>query len=227
MKSAKPYVIVNMAASIDGKISDERRRQLCISCSEDLARVDRLRAESDAIMVGIGTIIADDPRLTVKSEELRKWRLAQGKPENPMRVVVDSRCRIPQNAKVLNGEARTIIAVSKLADGRRIAEVSRRAEVVVCGERKVDLVSLMKELYRRDVRKLMVEGGGTLVSSLLRSSLVDEMYIYFAPIFIGGAESPTLCDGSSFDPPLKAKLVALERLGEGILVRLSFKVQES
>ncbi len=219
----KPFVFVNVAASLDGKISDERRRQLRISCEEDLKRVDKLRASADAIMVGIGTVLADDPRLTVKSEELRRRRVEEGKSENPLRVVVDSKCRLPLNAKVLNGEAKTLIATSKAANSERVAEVSKFAEVVVLGEQQVDLRALMEELYARGVRKLMVEGGGTLISSLLREALVDEMYVYYAPIFIGGANSPTLCDGKSFIPPLKAELEFVKRFGEGILIKLRFR----
>ena len=153
----KPFVFINVASSVDGKISDESRKQLRISCDEDLKRVDRLRAESDAIMVGIGTVLADNPRLTVKSEELRRWRIEQGKPENPIRIVVDSRCRIPLNAEVLNGEAKTIVAVSKLANRSKVEKLRRKAEVVVFGENKVNLADLMRYLYEIGVRKVMVE----------------------------------------------------------------------
>ncbi len=218
----KPFVFVNIAASLDGKISDESRRQVRISCDEDMKRVDELRASSDAIMVGIGTVLADDPRLTVKDGKLREKRVKEGKPPNPLRVVVDSRCRVPLGAKILNGEAKTVIAVSRRADKSRIEEVSKYAEVVVCGEEKVDLAELLERLYDMGVRKLMVEGGGTLVSSLIRHRLVDEMYIYYAPMFIGGASSPTICDGKSFDEPIKVSLKSVESLGEGILVKIKF-----
>ncbi|MEM0202525.1 MAG: 2,5-diamino-6-(ribosylamino)-4(3H)-pyrimidinone 5'-phosphate reductase [Archaeoglobaceae archaeon] len=214
----RPYVFVNIAASIDGKISDESRKQLKISCEEDLRRVDELRASADAIMVGIGTILADDPKLNVKSEALRRRRVLEGKSENPIKVVVDSKCRIPENAKALEDKA--IVAVSKLADKKRVERIAKRAEVVVFGEEKVDLKSLLGYLYERGVRRLMVEGGGTLISSLLRENLVDEVFVYFAPIIIGGEKSPTICDGRSFEKPLHLQLVSVERLGEGILVHL-------
>jgi len=215
----RPFVFVNIASSIDGKISNEKRIRLRISCDEDLKRVDKLRAESDAIMVGIGTVLADDPRLTVKSEELRARRLAEGKSENPIRVVVDSKCRIPVNARILSDEARTIVAVSKSADKNRIDQISKRAEVVIFGNDKVDLKALMRYLYEIGVQKLMVEGGGTLINSLLREKLVDEIYIYYAPIIIGGEKSPTICNGKSFENPIKLELVSIERLGEGLLMR--------
>lgn len=217
-KAMRPHVFVNLAASIDGKISDESRKQLRISCEDDLRRVDELRAHADAIMVGIGTILADDPRLNVKSEELRRKRVLEGKSENPLKVVVDSRCRIPENAKVFEGEV--IVAVSKLAEKERVERIAKKAEVVVLGEEKVDLKQLMKYLYERGIRRLMVEGGGTLISSLIREGLVDEIFVYFAPILIGGEKSPTICDGRSFEKPIRFEIAKVKRLGEGILVHL-------
>ncbi|MCX8172323.1 MAG: 2,5-diamino-6-(ribosylamino)-4(3H)-pyrimidinone 5'-phosphate reductase [Archaeoglobaceae archaeon] len=214
----RPHVFINIASSLDGKISDEERRQLRISCKEDLKRVDELRASADAIMVGIGTILSDNPKLNVKSEELRKRRLLEGKSENPIKVVVDSKCRIPENAEVFDGEV--IIAVSKLAEKNRMERISKKASVVVFGEEKVDLIALLEYLYKRGIRRLMVEGGGTLISSLFRNALVDEMFIYYAPIIIGGVKSPTICDGNSLSKPFKMDIVSIERLGEGILVHL-------
>lgn len=217
--NVKPFVFINIAASVDGKISDESRKQVKISCEEDFKRVDKLRAESDAVMVGIGTVLADNPRLTVKSYELRRWRIEQGKPENPIRVVVDSRCRIPLNARILNEEAKTIVAVSKLADQSRVENVRRKAEVVTFGESKVDLKALMGYLYEIGVRKVMVEGGATLNYGLLREGLVDEIYVYYGGMIIGGARAPTIVDGSSFNPPIELELISVEKLGRGVLTK--------
>lgn len=216
----RPFVFINVAASLDGKISDEGRRQLRISCSEDLRIVDELRAKSDAIMVGIGTVLTDDPRLTVKSEELRRRRIKEGKDGNPIRVVVDSRCRVPVNSKVMNDEARTIVAVSKAADEARIREISDRAEVVVFGKDRVDLGELLRYLSSIGVERLMVEGGGTLISSLIANNLVDEMRIYYAPMVIGGSKSPTICDGNS--KVVGCTIERIERVGEGFAVFVKF-----
>ncbi len=215
----KPFVFINIAASIDGKISDESRRQIRISCEEDMRRVDELRASSDAIMVGIGTVLSDNPRLTVKSEELRKKRIEKGLDANPVRVVVDSRCRIPPDAKVLNSEAKTIVAVSKAASSDKIDEIRKKADVVILGDKKVDLRGLMHHLYNIGVRRLMVEGGATLNYGLLKEGLVDEIYVYYGSIVIGGANSPTIVDGSSFSPPLRLELLDISRLGRGILAK--------
>lgn len=215
----RPFVFVNVAASLDGKISDETRRQVRISSEEDMSRVDELRAKSDAVMVGIGTILSDDPSLTVKNEKLRARRILLGFQENPVRVVVDSRCRIPLNAKVLDQRAKTIVAVSKIADKEKVEEVRKKAEVIVCGDEKVDLRCLLAHLKNYGIKKLMVEGGGTLINSLLAEGLVDEFYIYYAPIMIGGEKAPTICDGRSFAEKVKFKIVSIEKFGEGFLVK--------
>ena len=220
----RPFVFINIAASVDGKISNEQRRQIRISSNEDLKRVDRLRAESDAIMVGIGTVLSDDPRLTVKSEKLRLERVERGLSENPIRVIVDSKCRVPLSAKVLNDEAKTIIAVSRQADRNKVKVLMERGvEVVEFGEKLVDLRGLMNYLYNIGVRKVMVEGGATLNYSLLKEKLVDEIYVYYGSIIIGGQKSPTIVDGQSFDPPINLELISVERLGNGVLTKWRVK----
>ena len=110
---ARPFIFINSAMSADGKISSVNRRQVRISGETDLARVDGLRASSDAIMVGVGTVLADDPGLRVKSKDSREARLAQGWPENPLRIVADSRARTPPDAKILGPGC--LIAVSQSA----------------------------------------------------------------------------------------------------------------
>ena len=110
----RPFVFINCAMSADGKISTRERRQVRISGPADFARVDALRAESDAVMVGIGTILADDPSLTVKSPTLREKRIKRGACEHPVRIVVDSMARTPPDADILHkGGCRRIIAVSE------------------------------------------------------------------------------------------------------------------
>ena len=216
---SRPFTFVNVAASVDGKISDERRIQLRISGKEDLLRVDRLRAFSDAIMVGIGTVLADDPSLTIKHEALKLERIRNGKNANPLRVVVDSKLRVPLDAKVLDGKAETLIATTKLSNTEKREILAEKAKIKVFGEEKVDLKELCSFLYEHGIERLMVEGGGTLISSMLREKLVDELNIYFGNLIIGGQESPTIVDGSSFYPPLKLELLNLQKLGEGIYTR--------
>lgn len=215
----RPFIFINIAASADGKISDERRKQMKISSEKDFKRVDRLRASCDAIMVGIGTVLSDNPRLTIKDDKLRKEREKNGLTANPLRVIVDSRCRIPPDSETLNDEAHTVVVVAEIADPERVSEIRKKAEVIVSGKDRVNLKNLVKRLYEHGIRKMMVEGGGTLNSGLLHEKLVDEIFVYHGNTIIGGKDSPTVVDGYSFNPPLKLKLLEFKKLGDGLLVR--------
>jgi len=214
---SRPFIFVNIAASVDGKISDESRKRLRISGKEDLLRVDRLRAFSDAIMVGVGTVLSDNPSLTIKQEVLKAERMRNGKPANPMRVVVDSRLRTPPNARVLDGEAETLIATTELSEERRRG--FGKAKIEIFGREKVDLSRLCRFLYEVGVERLMVEGGGTLINSMLKEKLVDELNVYFGNMVVGGRNSPTIVDGTSFDPPVKLELLNFQKLGKGLFTR--------
>jgi len=218
----RPFVFINSAMSADGKISTILRKQVRISGQNDLRRVDTLRAHSDAVMVGIGTILADNPKLTVKSEALTTMRTQQGKPSDPLRVVVDSNARTPLNASVLG--ARALIAVSQKAPQQTVQTLSKKAEVFVAGEDVVDLVALLSNLKQRGVESLMVEGGARLNFALLDLGLVDEIYTYVGNIVIGGNNAPTLVDGAGFIANfLMLDLRGLSRMDDGFLVRWRVK----
>jgi len=208
----RPHIIVNVAMSADGKLSTRERRQVKISGVQDFNRVDRLKAGSDAVMVGIGTIIADDPSLTVKAEECRNNRLKRGADEHPVRIVVDSRARIPPGASILHkGEGKRIIAVSRKADPKKLEKLRELATVIIAGENEVDLPQLMEELGSMGIQRIMVEGGGTLIGGLIKAGLVDEIYTYIGNIIIGGKDAPTLADGAGFiSEPEFCRLTLLE-----------------
>jgi 2,5-diamino-6-(ribosylamino)-4(3H)-pyrimidinone 5'-phosphate reductase len=217
--------VVNVAMSADGKTSTRERRQVKISGKEDYLRVDRLKADSDAVMVGIGTVLADDPSLTVKSEELKQERRAAGKDEHPIRVVVDSTARIPLTASVFRkGSGMRVIAVSQMADAAKVAELKKTSAVVIAGEHEVDLALLLDELGAIGVRRLMVEGGGTLIAGLFAAGLVDEFYSFVGNIIIGGRDAPTPADGTGFmkeEEFFRLALLDAVRMGDGVLLHWS------
>ena len=214
----RPFVFINSAMSADGKISSILHRQVRISGKEDLTRVDELRASSDAIMVGVGTVLADDPGLRVKSELLRMERLERGAYENPLRVVADSLARTPPDAEVLG--AGCIIAVSRAAPSGRLAALYDRCKIFVSGEDRVDLIELMRFLHGFGVKRLMVEGGAILNWSMISAGLVDEIYVYVGNMLIGGEVAPSLVGGAGFSVNFpKLELISLEQLGEGALLR--------
>ena len=223
MEKPKPFVFINAAMSADGKISTVERRQTRISGERDFDRVDSLRAECDAIMVGIGTVLADNPSLTVKSEKRREERRKARKDENPLRIVVDNKARTPVDAEILNkGEGKRIIAVSKQAIVEDVERLGEKAEILICGKEEVNLKNLLYLLWQRGVSRLMVEGGATLNWSLISQGLVDEIYTYVGNMIIGGENAPTLVDGRGFvveDAMVKLELLSAEKMDEGILLR--------
>jgi 2,5-diamino-6-(ribosylamino)-4(3H)-pyrimidinone 5'-phosphate reductase len=223
----RPIVVVNIAMSADGKISTRERRQVRISGEQDFTRVDRLKARCDAVMVGIGTVLADDPSLTVKSEECRHFRRKQGWDEHPVRIVVDSAARTPPDASILTkGDGKRVVAVSKRADLLKISELEKKATVIVAGEDEVDLCTLINELGAMGIHRIMVEGGGTLIAGLIEEGLVHEIYTFIGNIIIGGKDAPTFTDGEGFvleSAFPRLNLLEARRLEEGIL--LHWKVE--
>jgi len=207
----RPYVILNAAMSLDGKIATVTGDSK-ISCEEDLDRIHMLRASVDAVMVGLGTVLADNPSLTV--------RRASG--ENPVRVVVDSLGKIPLNSRVLGASARTIIAVTTKAPKRNVEGLLRKGvQVIAVGEEEVDLKKLLGKLHGLGVQRLLLEGGSTLNWGMFRRGLVDEVKVAVAPYVLGGEEARTLVGGRGFSKISKSislKLVSFDWVGEDLLL---------
>ena len=223
----RPYVIVNVAVSADGKLSTRERRQVKISGKEDFDRVDEMKAGCDAIMVGIGTVLADDPSLTVKSAGRIAERVRNGKPEHPVRIVIDSQARTPSDAKILHkGSGLRIIAMSQSAPAGNIAALKKHADIIQAGEETVDLAFLLTKLSERGIQRLMVEGGGTLIWGMLSAGLVDELTMFVGNIIIGGKDAPTLADGigyiSESDFPVLERMNAVP-MEEGVLIHWRVK----
>ena len=214
------HVVVNAATSVDGKLSTRRREQVDISGPEDFARVDRVRAGSDAVMVGIGTVLADDPSLTVDDSDLVTGRSERGESAQPARVVADSRARTPADARVLDDAAATYVLVAEAAPADRIEAIeSTGATVVVAGGERVDLPEALAALQSAGVDRLMVEGGGELLFSMFAEGLVDELSVFVGSFVVGGREAPTLVDGEGFVDEFPAlELESAERLDDGVLL---------
>lgn len=222
----RPFVFINSAMSADGKISTRQRKQVRISGDADFKRVDRLRAESDAVMIGIGTVLADDPSLTVKSEELRNSRINSGREENPVRIIVDSNARTPVDADIFNkGKGKRIIIVSQAAPEDKILQLQQKAEIIVAGRYRVDISAAMQELKKRGIGKLMVEGGATLNWALISNKLVDEIYTFVGNLVIGGSTAPTFADGEGFceNETVRLELTGFEQIEDGILLKWRVK----
>ncbi|AKB39491.1 2,5-diamino-6-(ribosylamino)-4(3H)-pyrimidinone 5'-phosphate reductase [Methanosarcina mazei] len=222
----RPFIFINSAMSADGKLSTKERKQVKISGKLDFERMDELRAHADAIMVGIGTVLADDPSLTVKSPERKAARKAAGKSENPVRVVVDSSARTPLNADIFKkGEGLRIIAVSNSAPEEKIRMLEKKALVIKTGAFRVDLTELAAKLKEMGINSLMVEGGATLNWGMLSAGLVDEVYTFVGNLIIGGKTAPTFTDGEGFteNELLGLELFSAEKIEDGILLKWKVK----
>ncbi|MDF9745904.1 2,5-diamino-6-(ribosylamino)-4(3H)-pyrimidinone 5'-phosphate reductase [Natrinema salsiterrestre] len=213
------HVVVNAAMSADGKLSSHRREQIAISGEADFERVDRLRAASDAVVVGVGTVLADDPHLTVKGDDLRDQRRADGRSTNPARVVVDSSGRTPADAAILDDAAATYVCLSEAAPVDRRMTLADHAELVTAGEERVDLLRAFAALQDAGLERVMVEGGGELIFSLFEAGLVDELRVFVGPKIIGGRDAPTLADGEGFLAEFPTlELEEVDRLDDGVLL---------
>jgi len=215
--------------TVDGKIDTVERRGAPVSSPDDAERVDRLRAESDAVMVGGYTLLHEDPRLTVKSPELRQWRKERGLPENPAKIGIATRIpapgqgpTIPSEGRFLNaGPARRLIYTTTQTDPAQLGRLREHgAEVLVMGEQQVDLAAVLRHLREQGVEKLMVEGGGTLNAALLQLGMVDEIHLYMAPLIFGGASAPTLADGPGVtrDHAIPLQLRSVLELDDGGII---------
>lgn len=244
MHMKRPHILVNVAMTADGKIDTTARKGATISSKRDKARVDNLRASVDAVLVGGRTLLDEDPKLTVKSAALRAERLRKGWSENPAKVGVMSEIpssstgSIPVEKEVpsksvsshkplqqflTSGPAQVFLITTKRTSKDTLKELKARGvTTLVIGKGRVDLEGAFKALYRAGIRKMLVEGGGTLIAELFRLNLVDELTIYIAAKILGGRNAPTMADGLGFLPQQapRLRLVSVEQYDDegGILV---------
>jgi 2,5-diamino-6-(ribosylamino)-4(3H)-pyrimidinone 5'-phosphate reductase len=197
----RPFVFINVAMTADGKIDTFQRQGSAISSARDKERVDRLRAEADAVMVGGKTLLDEDPKLTVKSEALRAERTGRGLPPNPIKVGVVTEARLKPDSDFLNtGPADIVIFTTRWTSKHHVSLLkSRGVDVYVDETEKVNLPKTLETLKQIGVERLMIEGGGTLNFELLRLGLVDEVTVYVAPMIFGGATAPTLAAGAGLE----------------------------
>jgi 2,5-diamino-6-(ribosylamino)-4(3H)-pyrimidinone 5'-phosphate reductase len=206
----RPYVVINCAMTADGKIALPSGKQLRISSEEDMRRVYMLRNRSDAVLVGINTVLSDNPKLTVKEKYVKNSK-------QPLRVVLDSNCRTPSDALVVNKKAKTIIFTAKKTDKRYPDNV----EVIVCDTDKygfIDLKKMLEILGKRNIKKLMVEGGSTIIYNFLKHGLVDDFYVYIGPMILGDKNAPGIVNSAEFEKVIKLKVIDIKKMGEGFLV---------
>lgn len=220
--SARPYVTLSCAMSIDGYLDSALPARLAMSNAADLDRVDEVRSRHDAIMVGASTVRRDDPRLLVRSDARRARRVAEGRPWTPAKVTLTSSGELSPDARFFTaGDAQRIVYAPRARAKRLAARLGDAATVVRLGER-VTMPALLDDLVtRRGVDRLMVEGGGTLLTQLLAEDLVDELQLVVAPFFVGEARAPRVVGPAAFPwtAARRATLAGTERIGDVVLLR--------
>lgn len=215
-------VTVNVAMTLDGKIDNVARQGAKISSDADWERVDALRASHDAILVGGNTLLAEDPRLTVKSEALRAKRVARGLSPNPAKVGIVSACSLTANSRFLHdGGGEVFLFTTECTSPEQLTLLRNAgANVFVLGKTRVDLVAAFKRLAKHGIETVMVEGGGGMIAALLAAGLVDEIHAYIAPRIFGGATAPTLADGEGMLGGVHLKLLSMDQLADdGVLAK--------
>jgi diaminohydroxyphosphoribosylaminopyrimidine deaminase / 5-amino-6-(5-phosphoribosylamino)uracil reductase len=216
MRERRPYVTLKAAATLDGKLADVHGVSKWITGEPARLHAHRLRAESDAIVVGVTTAIRDDPALTV--------RLPVPWPREPYRVVLDTNGRLDPRARLIHAgtPTRAVVAVGDQAPAARVAGLEAAGVAVLrCRTRqgRVDVVSLLERLFERDVHAVLVEGGGETHAAFVDAGLVDRVALFLAPMLLGGREAPGVVGGAGRELKSALRLATprITALGDDVL----------
>jgi diaminohydroxyphosphoribosylaminopyrimidine deaminase/5-amino-6-(5-phosphoribosylamino)uracil reductase len=210
----RPFVWMKAAMTLDGKIATETGDSRWITNGESRQQVHRMRDRADAILVGIGTVLADNPHLTTR---------LPGEGRNPIRIVLDTHLRIPETSNILNKEASTIIACGLNADSHKINRLRQTGAEIIeleMTDRGVNLRQLMKELFKRGITLLLVEGGARIHGSFLKERLIDKVTMFVAPKLIGGS-GPTPVGGPGFSrmgDAVELQNIDVEMFGDDVAI---------
>ncbi|MFI1996045.1 RibD family protein [Actinoplanes sp. NPDC020271] len=217
----RPYTLLSCGMSIDGYLDDTTEERLLLSNDADFDRVDEVRATCDAILVGAATIRQDNPRLLVRSERRRAARVARGEPANPVKVTVTSRGDLDPTASFFTaGESDKLVYCATPAVAQAREQLGAVATVVDGGD-PVDVHLVSADLAARGVRRLMVEGGGTMHTQFLTRDLADELQLVVAPFFVGDSRAPRFVHDGTFPagPKNRATLAEVRQIGDVVLLR--------
>ena len=204
MVKSRPHIILSAAISLDGKIAT-RNGDSKFSSKLDKIRVHKLRSKVDGILIGTNTLLRDNPILTV--------RYSKGK--NPTRIILDSRGIIPSNSRIIKTckNVPTIIAVSKKITKKNLERLRKYPiDIIISGEKKVNLKQVLKKIVKRKIKKLLVEGGGTVNWELIRQGFFDEVIITVTPFLVGGKDAINLVQGTGFAKIKKSSKLKLKKV---------------
>jgi riboflavin-specific deaminase-like protein len=214
----RPYVLLSVAVSLDGHIDDASATRLRLSGPEDLDRVDEVRAESDAVLVGAGTVRADNPGLLVRSERRRTERVAAGRPEHPAKVTLTATGNLDARLELWHQGGQKLVYTTQAGAERLGDRLAGLAEVIALGSSLVDVRALLDDLGARGVGRLMVEGGTQIHTEFLTQGLADELHLAVAPIIVGDAGAPRFLGPGRY-PEVRLALAEARPVGDVVLLR--------
>lgn len=217
VRSPRPYVLLSVAVSLDGCIDDASPQRLILSGPEDLDRVDDVRAGMDAILVGPGTIRADDPRLLVRSDARRAERVRRGLPPSPAKVTITRSGQLDPRAAFFHaGDGEKLVYAASGARAALAERLGPTATVVDAGE-PPDLRAVLADLAARGIARLMVEGGTAMHTLFLAAGVVDELHVAVAPVLVGAVDAPRFVGPGRF-PPGRLRFVDVRPVGDVVLL---------
>ncbi|MGW0802732.1 RibD family protein [Nonomuraea sp. NPDC002799] len=216
----RPYVLLSCAMSVDGYIDDATPERLLLSNATDFDRVDEVRANSDAILIGATTMRHDNPRLLVNSGERRAQRVARGLPAYPLKVTITASGDLSRDLKFWHHGGEKIVYCPDAAASKVRDTLAGLTDVVNTGP-AVDLSRMLDDLGSRGVRHLMVEGGETIHTQFLAQGLADEIQLAVAPIFVGDSAAPRFIGHGQFPggSAHRMKVADVRTIGDVVLIR--------
>lgn len=218
---SRPYVLLSVAASVDGYIDDASGTRLLLSNDADFDRVDEVRASCDAILVGANTIRRDDPRLLVRSAELQQQRRRRGLPAHPTKVTLSGSGDVDPSARFFTvGDTEKLVYTPSSMLGSLSERLGAAATAIDAGE-PLDLRTVLADLADRQVERLMVEGGGTVHTQFLSAGVVDEIHLVIAPFFVGDPRASRFVGPGQFpqNPQNRMRLAETRQIGDVVLLR--------
>ncbi|MFF9004630.1 RibD family protein [Streptomyces goshikiensis] len=216
----RPYVLLSVATSVDGYIDDTSTERLLLSNSEDFDRVDQVRAESDAILIGAGTMRSDNPRLLVNSEERRAARVASGKPAYPLKVTISASGDLEADLKFWHHGGDKLAYTTDAGEEKLRERLAGLADVVSTGP-TIDFGALLDDLGARGIERLMVEGGGQIHTAFLSQGLADEIHLAIAPLVVGDPGAPRFLNPATYPggSTRRMHLAEASTIGDVVLLR--------
>jgi 2,5-diamino-6-(ribosylamino)-4(3H)-pyrimidinone 5'-phosphate reductase len=214
-------VTVNFAVSVDGRITTRTREHVALGSENDRRLMDELRVHADGIIIGAGTVRHDGRPMILRYEDLHKRRIAKRLPINPVNVVLTHTLDLSPSSRFFdNQDVRRIVFTTSRAPKARVRQFSHVAEVVVLPGADIDPKRVMSELRKRDIKRVLLEGGGEVHFSFAQAGLVGDLFVTVTPRLIGGKDAPSLLDGDGFlwKDHIALKLVSSRRVGEEIFL---------